>query len=191
MLDRLSEILGVSSESLDQLMQSQPAQQQKNEIAPPPAEVPPYYMNHSGSRGSGSGNQRRSTLSVYRKPASLKAIELLLRNPEIALAITQDLEPLRTAEDESRKLLLSLIEMVRKDPNTETITLLGACYGTSLGSQLTQLLTSEKITPQEGIEEEFNHILDNILSDIVKKLELLQLKNELKTRVSAAKGSES
>ena len=81
--------------------------------------------------------------------------------------------------------------MVKKDPNTETFTLLGYCYGSSLGGQLTQLLKSEKITPQEGIEEEFHEILDNILSDIRKKLELLQLKDELKSRVSAAKGSES
>ena len=58
---------------------------------------------------------------------------------------------------------------------------------TSLGSQLTQLLNDEKITPQEGVEREFNQIIDNILSDIRKKLDLLQLKHELKTRVSSAK----
>ena len=128
-----------------------------------------------------------SNLSVYRKPASLKAIELLLRNPEIALAVSIDLKPLRTAEDEGRKLLLSLIEMVKKDPNTETFTLLGYCYGTSLGNQLTQLLTAEKITPQEGGEDEFLQILDNIMSDIVKKLELLQLKHDLQSRLYAPK----
>ena len=65
--------------------------------------------------------------------------------------------------------------------------MLGYCYGTSLGGQLTQLLKDEKITPQEGVEEEFLQILDNILSDIVKKLELLQLKDELKSKVSAPK----
>jgi hypothetical protein len=52
---------------------------------------------------------------------------------------------------------------------------------------LTQLLTAEKITPQEGVEDEFLQILDNILSDIVKKLELLQLKNDLKSRLTAPK----
>ena len=123
----------------------------------------------------------------YRKPNSLLAIELLLRNPEVALSLDIDLEPLRAAEDESRRLLLSLIELVHQDPHIETYTLLGYCYGTTLGGQLTQVLKSEKITPQEGIEDEFKQILDNILSDITKKLNLLQLKDELKTRVSAAK----
>ena len=180
MLDRLSQILGVSSESLDQLLASDsPAA----DPSPPPA-PPPQHSNWL----PGQTNKNTSTnLSVYRKPASLKAIELLLRNPEIALSVTQDLEPLHSAEDEARKLLLSLIEMVRKDPNTETFTMLGYCYGTSLGGQLTQLLKDEKITPQEGVEEEFLQILDNILSDIVKKLELLQLKDELKSKVSAPK----
>ena len=65
--------------------------------------------------------------------------------------------------------------------------MLGYCYGTSLGSQLTKLLAAEKITPQEGVEKEFLQILDNILSDIAKKLELLQLKDELKSRVSEPK----
>ncbi len=183
MLDRLAEILGVTSESLDRLLEAAPAPPERYADSPPQHAPPPFYPHRRGRYPDSSVIK----LSAYRKPASLKAIELLLRNPEIALSITTDLEPLRSAEDESRKLLLALIEMVRKDPNTETYTLLGYCYGTNLGSQLTQVLQSERITPQEGVEEEFHHILDNILSDIVKKLELLQLRDELKSRVSAAK----
>ncbi|MFN3165080.1 MAG: hypothetical protein ACE37N_16760, partial [Pseudohongiellaceae bacterium] len=86
-----------------------------------------------------------------------------------------------------RQLLLALIEMVQSDPHTETYTLLGYCYGTSLGGQLTQLLKAEKITPLDGMEREFGQIVDSILSDIRKKLDLVQLKSELKSRVSAAK----
>ena len=175
MLDRLSQTLGVSSESLDLLLSTNAP---KQESTPPITPVP--NTEWQSSRGRKTTNTK---LSTYRKPASVKAIELLLRNPEIALSVNQNLEPLRTAEDEGRKLLLSLVEMVKKDPNTEVFTLLGYCYGTSLGSQLTQLLAAEKITPQEGVEKEFLQILDNILSDIAKKLELLQLKDELKSRV--------
>ena len=175
MLDRLSQTLGVSSESLDLLLSTNAP---KQESTPPITPVP--NTERQSSRGRKTTN---TNLSAYRKPASVKAIELLLRNPEIALSVNQNLEPLRTAEDEGRKLLLSLVEMVKKDPNTEVFTLLGYCYGTSLGSQLTQLLAAEKITPQEGVEKEFLQILDNILSDIAKKLELLQLKDELKSRV--------
>ena len=175
MLDRLSQTLGVSSESLDLLLSTNAP---KQESTPPITPVP--NTEWQSSRGRKTTNTK---LSPYRKPASVKAIELLLRNPEIALSVNQNLEPLRTAEDEGRKLLLSLVEMVKKDPNTVVFTLLGYCYGTSLGSQLTQLLAAEKITPQEGVEKEFLQILDNILSDISKKLELLQLKDELKSRV--------
>ena len=146
MLDRLSETLGVSSESFDQLLERSPPAQPNADVFSlphaPPIDFGPNPKNHSGKK-----------LASYRKPSSLKAIELLLRNPEIALSIAQDLKPLHSAEDESRKLLLSLIEMVRKNPNTDTYTLLGYSYGTNLRTQLTQLLKSERITPQEGIEE--------------------------------------
>ena len=43
------------------------------------------------------------------------------------------------------KLLLTLIEKIRREPETETYHLLGYCYGTPLGGQLTQLLQAEKI----------------------------------------------
>jgi len=182
MLDRLSETLGVSSESFDQLLEGSPPAQTNADVFSLP-DAPPLNF------GPNPKNHSRKNLASYRKPSSLKAIELLLRNPEIALSIAQDLKPLHSAEDESRKLLLSLIEMVRKNPNTDTYTLLGYCYGTNLRTQLTQLLKSERITPQEGIEEEFNHIIANILSDIAKKLDLLELRGELNSRVSATKDS--
>ena len=107
----------------------------------------------------------------------------------MALSVQSDLEPLRYAEDESRKLLLTLIEKIRKDPSIETYHLHGYCYGTPLGGQLTQLLQEEKITPQEGVEAEFTQMLDNILSNISQKLHLSKLKDELKSRVSEAPGS--
>jgi len=185
MLDRLASMLGVKSESLQQLQESKapvpPA-------APPPAPPAPNYQaaaprssSHQGSR------QSASSLAAYRRPLSLKAIELLLRNPEMALHLTQDLTPLQSAEDEGRKLLLSLIQLVKKEPKTETFTMLGYCYGTSLGSQLTQLLKNETITPTEGLEEEFNQILDNILSDIIHTLDRIQLKSQLNSQFGAAK----
>ncbi len=183
MLDRLSDLLGINSESLDRLLETEATPEPPE---PPPAGMPDRPLPPAIRRNAAAGRQK-----VYRKPASIKAIELLLRNPEMALTIKQDLSPLHGDEDEARKLLLALIEMVQNDPNTETFTLLGYCYGSSLDGQLTQLINGEKITPQEGIEDEFHHLLDNILSNIVRKRESLQLKNELKSRVSAVKSSES
>lgn len=179
MLDRLGEILGVSIESLQQLLVQKSAETAAPMATPPSA--------GRSQRPQPTGTKGKPSLVTYRKPASLKAIELLLRNPEIALHLKQDLSPLATADDEGRKLLLALIELVQKEPKTETFTLLGYCYGTSLGNQLTQLLKSETITPIEGLEREFNQILDNILSDIVRTLEHLQLKDKLNSRFGALK----
>ncbi|MSR10925.1 MAG: DNA primase [Gammaproteobacteria bacterium] len=186
MLDRLSSMLGVNKESLQQLLVDKVAT-----AAAPPSVAPPFASSSQQRSGAGSNRSSANGLAAYRKPASLKAIELLLRNPEIALHLEQDLtplaSPLATTEDESRKLLLSLIQLVRDEPSTETFTMLGYCYGTSLGGQLTQLLKSETITPTEGLEEEFNQILDNILSEIVRTMEHLQLKDQLNSRFGATK----
>ena len=186
MLDRLSETLGMSSQSLTELLASKPDSTAPVMNQADLKQIPPAYMQ-SETRPFKQRASNASQLDKYRKPASLKAIELLLHNPELALSIKQDLVPLHSAEDENRKLLLSLIEMIQKDPTTDTYTMLGYCYGTALGHQLPQLLQSEKITPTEGMEQEFLHIIDSILSDIAKKLDLLQLKDQLKSRVKTAK----
>jgi hypothetical protein len=124
----------------------------------------------SSKSWSPSPKPTSSNLNVYRKPAAVKAIELLMQNPEVVLSIDADLSPLHSAGDEGRQLLLSLIDMVKRDPDTDTPTLLGYCSGSPFGNQITRL-KSENITPIEGLEQEFLQILDKILSDVVKKLE--------------------
>lgn len=187
MLDRLSETLNVDKQSMDALLQEQPPEPEPPPPPPPGYDAPPDRPGPSMAGPAYARARQGRRAGLQRKPNSLKAIELLLRNPELALALEQDLDLLRSAEDESRQLLLALIEMVQSDPHTETYTLLGYCYGTSLGGQLTQLLKAENITPLEGMEREFKQIVDSILSDIRRKLDLVQLTSEAKSRVSAAK----
>ena len=121
-------------------------------------------------------------LEGYRKPASLKAIQLLLQKPDVVQAISQDLTTLKSAEDGSRKLLLKLIEMLQKKPDTDTYTLMGYCYASEFGSQLTRLMKSESITPQDGVELEFLQIIDSILSDMQRKLNLLEIRNKVQNK---------
>ncbi|MFT4861828.1 MAG: DNA primase [Pseudohongiellaceae bacterium] len=191
MKDKLAQLMGIGSEALEKLMEQPVEPYTQDSLPPAPMDIPPYVpgpassAQRPGNRGGGYGKPD-SGLARYRRPLSLKAIQLLLRNPEIALSLTCELEPLRSAEDESLKLLLTLIEIVKSDPTTKTFTLLGYCYGTSLGNQLTQFLKEEKITPAEGVEMEFQQIVDNILSDIIRKLEFLQLKDRM---LSAATNS--
>lgn len=108
-----------------------------------------------------------------------------MQNPEVALSINADLSPLHSAGDEGRQLLLSLIDMVKRDPDTDTPTLLGYCSGSPFGNQITRL-KSENITPIEGLEQEFLQILDKILSDVVKKLES-QKRREALSKIAAPK----
>ncbi len=180
MLDKLSDTLGMNSESLDALMAVEPP-------PPWPTEAPPPPGFQSRPRSASEA------LTQYQKPAAIKAIDLLLRNPEIALAVnTEAIEPMRNAEDPNRKQLLELIEKVHAKPQIEVPELYGICMATHLSGHLTALQKSEKITPQEGIEDEFLQIIDIILSDIQKKLRILQLKEEANTRVSAAnKGNQN
>jgi len=188
MLDKLSEILGVASESLDKLIETQaPASGAAPPAAPMP-DVPPYSDSNEPPRQAWSPRPKSaaSSLNVYRKPAAVKAIELLLQNPEVALAIEKDLSPLHSAGDEGRQLLLSLIEMVRRDPDTDIPTLLGYCSGSPFGNQITRL-KSENITPIEGLEQEFLQILDKILSDVLKKLESQKLREALQSKLSDPK----
>lgn len=188
MLDKLSETLGIASESLDKLIDSQtPPPVDQAPPGPPTPDMPPYGDPGSSEPEPWSPRPktRASTLTPYRKPAAVKAIELLLQNPEVALAITQDLSPLHSAGDEGRQLLLSLIEMIRRDPDTDTPTLLGYCSGSPFGNQITRL-KSENITPVNGLEKEFLQILDKILSDVIKKLES-QKRREALSRLAEQK----
>lgn len=195
MLDKLSETLGVASESLDKLIESQAPPPPSDNYPPqsPPESEMPHYPEQGEQRGESWSPRPRSAgsnLNVYRKPAAVKAIELLMQNPEVALSITQDLSPLHSAGDEGRQLLLSLIDMVRRDPETDTPTLLGYCSGSPFGNQITRL-KSENITPIEGLEQEFLQILDKILSDVVKKLESQKLRETLRSKVADPKSQNS
>ena len=202
MLDKLSETLGVANESLDKLIDSHSKKTRGSSVTPAP---PSPSLGHSPSPSEGapygpgfdqsskpsskswspSPKSTSSNLNVYRKPAAVKAIELLMQNPEVALSINADLSPLHSAGDEGRQLLLSLIDMVKRDPDTDTPTLLGYCSGSPFGNQITRL-KSEKITPIEGLEQEFLQILDKILSDVVKKLES-QKRREALSKIAAPK----
>ena len=51
----------------------------------------------------------------------------------------------------------------------------------------TQIFRDEKITPKEGLEEEFIQIIDNILSDVNRTLNLVKLKTELRAKVAEEK----
>ena len=179
MFEKLADLVGLPAQSIAQLYSNETTLRYRSESS-----VPGKFSRSNESEPTPiKQTSDKKHRSFYQKPASVKAIELLLQKPEIALALTQDIQILQKAEDEGRKLLLSLIEMVRVDPKTNVYAMLGYCYGSKLGNQFTQIFRDEKITPKDGLEEEFIQIIDNILSDMQKKIELVELRSKLRSKV--------
>ena len=180
MFGKLGDLVGLPAEAISQLYSDKASLKYPN-ISPDPKEI---VRSDRSQFASTNPPTNKKEINFYQKPASIKAIELLLQKPEIALSLTKDLQVLSKAEDEGRKLLLSLIEMIQEDPGTSVYTILGYCYGSKLGNQFTQIFRDEKITPEDGLEEEFIQIIDNILSDMRKISELLELKTKLRSKVN-------
>jgi DNA primase len=191
MLDRLSELIGVDRDKLDALARDAEKEKAQKPLQPAsqPSMTPPMPDHVRDWEAQGSNRppsaRGRAVLQTYKKPWSLKAIELILARPDIATKIETDLSPLQSADGENSKMLLDLIELVRKNPNMETYAMLGYFYGSPVGNQLTQLMRNEKITPFEGMQEEFLQIIDRILSDIQRKTEIEQTLQSLRDKLKA------
>ncbi len=184
MLDRLAGLVGVSKEQLDSLGGNRRAS------APPDShDSMPEHIHNWQSAGRGTSARPEKAVFGHRKSWSLKAIELILTKPEIALAMDQDLTPLATVDGENSRMLLDLIELVRNNPNITTYTMLGYFYDSPVGNRLNQLMRDEKITPAEGIQDEFRQIIDRTLSDIQKKSAIDKTLQTLRAKLEKPPGN--
>jgi hypothetical protein len=68
--------------------------------------------------------------------------------------------------------------------------MLGYFYDSPVGNRLTRLMRDEKITPTEGIQLEFNQIIDRILSDIRQKADIERDLAALRSRLGKPQSSE-
>lgn len=189
MIDRLATMAGVEGRAIEEMMGSAaPVSSPSSNEEPPHYPVPPEASYGHRSR------EKASTPKVVEKalPRSpgLKAIELLLYKPEVGAALDKDMELLRENGDQYTDLLLELVELMKQDPTTNTYTMLGHCYGTPLGNQLTQLMKKEKITPLEGVNSEFHYLIESLLSDAQKKLLKKQLMAQLAPRLRSGKSDQ-
>jgi DNA primase len=187
MIDQLARMAGVESRSIEAMMGSQEvvATQNQSEEEPPPYPLPPEQSY--GQRSAAKPNQAKPVEKALPRSPGLKAIELMLYKPEVAAVLDKDLELLRENGNQYTDLLLELVELVKQDPTTNTYTMLGHCYGTPLGNQLTQLMKKEKITPLEGVSSEFHYLIDSLLSDAQKKQLKKQLMAQLAPRLRSSK----
>jgi DNA primase len=156
MFDQLAQLTGVSARSLGQ---SGPALATPAQV--PPADAPPpFYGTSAGTSYRSSAHTAQNKIRVEWSPC-LKAVNLLLRKPAIikSVVITDELGEIRSPDMD---LLLKVIEIARAWPESSPADLMSRIYATSYGSQMTQLLSREQITPETGIEKEFADILGRL-----------------------------
>jgi DNA primase len=141
MLDQLSTITGVTLQTLEG-MEKPPESGRKLDTIPVRSK-PPVRKNPAG------------------RSVCMRAVNLILLKPGVAADLEHS--DLAAIESPDMDLLLQVVTLAKKHPASTTPELLGRIYATPLGSQLTQLLNREQITPTEGIEQEFNDIIGHLL----------------------------
>ena len=184
MRKRLVELTGVDNETIDQLLVDKSTGTAVSHSPEPVDDA--YDAAEPDYRHATAKSAITTGIRASKRPASVKAIELLLYCPDIALSLAQDLQPLYEVKDTNTDLLLELIELVRNNPTITTYAMLGHCYGTALGNQLTQLMKNEKITPAVGIKSEFTFLVDSILANAEKLQFRERLIQQLKPRLKAS-----
>ena len=149
MFQSLAERTGVDTQALSQL------------VAPPPAPEPV-----AGSPEAAPAQPRqRPVLSEQASGFSnhaQAAIALLLHHPEAARQLT-DLAELRQLEGTDVELLLELLELLHRRPESNTHMLLGHWYGTEAGELLHRLASQEQLIPATGVEKQFLDTINSLL----------------------------
>lgn len=191
---RLAEILGIELDALNTTISSSAGKfEAKHYEAVSP--------NSSSNENDQATEQRRfkakftSKVSAERKfhknkivrkreSLELKAIELLLIEPTIALSVDGDFELLEHSKNDEGKVLFSLIKMIKNDPKISVTVLLGYCSGSEIKSSLSHRLNAERITPKEGLGPEFLEIYSNILSLNKKQVAQHEINEKLRARAA-------
>ncbi|MCC2638724.1 MAG: primase [Moraxellaceae bacterium] len=132
-----------------------------------------YGKGGYGGKGFGRGGDRPRRPPLKRPPSvSLgeRAIRLLLQNPRQA-SLTSPAEVLGWGHAPD-SLLVQLLELLQANPGISTPGLLGIWHGTPQGEELASLAASEFLTPNTGVDREFQ--------DLLRALRLEALERELR-----------
>ncbi|MEP5766114.1 MAG: DNA primase [Halieaceae bacterium] len=147
MFNALAERTGMQPEALTQLVDT-PAP------APDPAAAP----------AEPQPRQRPALETAAAGPGSLvqAAIALLLQHPQVARQ-APDLDKLRALPGADAALLVELLELLQRRPESTTHMLLGHWYGSEHSALLNRLASQEQLIPREGIENEFIDTINSLL----------------------------
>ena len=154
MMSSLAERTGLSLAKLDEIRE---ANRQDNTKAPEPASVTAPTLTSTSSPKPRQRSASFSRPDSTRHPI-LYAVALLLHNPKSAAQIDIP-DALHTNQDPNAGLLLAMLQLLKKRPESTSAMLIGHWYGEPWGEILQQLLQLEQFIPTTDIDRELNDTL--------------------------------
>ena len=149
MFESLAQRAGLQADTLTKLMNTAPTPGPQARSRQPSA-TQARQRRPLATRREGFGNHAQA------------AIALLLHKPEAARQIN-GLETLKTLEGPDIALLVELLELLERRPESNTHMLLGHWYGTEAGELMYRLASQEQLIPADGIENQLNDTIDILL----------------------------
>ena len=182
MRQRLSEITGLTSETVSQLAQKAPTPAQPSydpgidydampdysDFQQPDTYLPQqeWTPKKSGSggkkwenkpwdkKGKRSGEREQAWIPVGVEPPTLTALRTLLHHPQLAKKV-EDAGHFAAEDQTNNQLLIALVEAVQKNPKLSSIQLLSRWHGTEQGRLLQRLLEKEWLIDADNLEQQF------------------------------------
>lgn len=184
MRQRLSEITGLTSETVSQLAQNTPAKIQAQPTYDPGIDYdampdysdfqqPDMYIPQQEwtPKKTGAGGKKwenkpwdkkgkrgcereQAWIPVGVEPPTLTALRTLLHHPQLAKKV-EDAGHFAAEDQTNNQLLIALVEAVQKNPKLSSIQLLSRWHGTEQGRLLQRLLEKEWLIDADNLEQQF------------------------------------
>ena len=184
MRQRLSEITGLTSETVSQLAQSAPTKPQTQPTYDPGIDYdampdysdfqqPDMYIPQQewtpkkpgaggkkwenkpwDKKGKRGGEREQAWIPVGVEPPTLTALRTLLHHPQLAKKV-EDAGHFAAEDQTNNQLLIALVEAVQKNPKLSSIQLLSRWHGTEQGRLLQRLLEKEWLIDADNLEQQF------------------------------------
>ena len=184
MRQRLSEITGLTSETVSQLAQSAPVKAQAQPTYDPGIDYdampdysdfqqPDMYIPQQewtpkkpgaggkkwenkpwDKKGKRGGEREQAWIPVGVEPPTLTALRTLLHHPQLAKKV-EDAGHFAAEDQTNNQLLIALVEAVQKNPKLSSIQLLSRWHGTEQGRLLQRLLEKEWLIDADNLEQQF------------------------------------
>lgn len=184
MRQRLSEITGLTSETVSQLAQNAPVKTQPQPAYDPGIDYdampdysdfqqPDMYIPQQewtpkkpgaggkkwenkpwDKKGKRGGEREQAWIPVGVEPPTLTALRTLLHHPQLAKKV-EDAGHFAAEDQTNNQLLIALVEAVQKNPKLSSIQLLSRWHGTEQGRLLQRLLEKEWLIDADNLEQQF------------------------------------